>query len=148
MLMYHFGSRDGLVAAVLERTEERSIDVLEALPAVDGVAAGVIALWEAYQTAPLRGCLQVYLQAAATGLIGSEPYRSVVREVNERWCDALRRYVVRCGAPAERAARVVTLVDSALFGFQLDLATDSPEDLTRGVTDLAEAAAGLATLPR
>ncbi|WP_300678688.1 TetR family transcriptional regulator [Nocardioides sp.] len=148
MLMYHFGSRDGLVSAVLTRTEERSIDALEALPAVDGVAAGVRALWEAYQQPPLSGCLSVYLQAAATGLIGSEPYRSIAREVNQRWDDALSRYVVRCGAPAERAARVTTLVDSALLGFYLDLPTEVSEELTQGVHDLAEAAETLATVQR
>jgi hypothetical protein len=41
-------------------------------------------------------------------------------------------------------ARVVTLVDSSLFGFQLDLATDRPEELARGVDDLAVAAAAIA----
>ena len=42
--------------------------------------------------------------------------------------------------------RVVTLVDSPLFGFHLDLATDRPEELARGIEDLgraAEAPAGL-----
>ncbi|MFT4263590.1 MAG: TetR/AcrR family transcriptional regulator [Nocardioides sp.] len=144
MLVYHFGSRDGLVAAVVARTEERSIAAVDALPAEIGVRAGVNALWRAYQRPPLHGCLDLYLQAAATGLLGKEPHRSLVLEANERWARALRGYVVRCGAPASRAERIVTLIDSALFGFQLDLATDHPGDLARGVDDLAVAAAALA----
>jgi hypothetical protein len=54
---------------------------------------------------------------------------------------------MRCGAPPERVARIVTLVDSSLFGFHLDLATDDPEELVRGVDDLAVAAQALADAP-
>jgi AcrR family transcriptional regulator len=145
MLVYHFGSRDELVAAVVTRTEDRAIAAVAALPPVQGVRAAVNRLWEAYQTDPLHGCMDIYVQAAATGLIGQEPYRTAVREANERWIAALRAYLVRCGAPRERIGRVVTLVDSSLFGFQLDLATDRPEELARGVDDLAAAAAALAS---
>ena len=38
----------------------------------------------------------------------------------------------------------MTLVDSALYGFHLDLATDRPEWLAVGVDDLARAAQSLA----
>jgi AcrR family transcriptional regulator len=150
MLLYHFGSRDGLVTAVVTRAEDRSVAAIDALAAADGVRAGVRQLWEAYQTDPLHRCLDIYVQAAATGLIGQEPYRSAVLEANERWIRALHDYLVRCGAPEERAGRVVTLIDSSLFGFQLDLATDRPEELARGVDDLAAAAQALAsdTMPR
>jgi hypothetical protein len=57
---------------------------------------------------------------------------------------ALRSYFVRSGAPAERVGRIVTLVDSALYGFHLDLTTDRPEELAQGVDDLARAAESLA----
>jgi AcrR family transcriptional regulator len=143
MLLYHFGSRDDLVTAVVTRTEERAIAAIDALPAAAGVRAGVNRLWEAYQQDSLHGCLDIYVQAAATGLIGQEPYRSAVLEANERWVHALQGYLVRCGAPADRVARIVTLVDSSLFGFQLDLATDRPDELARGVDDLAAAAEAL-----
>jgi hypothetical protein len=52
---------------------------------------------------------------------------------------------VRSGAPVRRVARIVTLVDSALYGFHLDLTTDRPDELARGVDDLAEAAQAIAT---
>ena len=150
MLLYHFGSRDGLVTAVVTRTEERAVARIDALPAADGVRAGLNRLWEAYQREPLHGCLDLYVQAAATGLIGQEPYRTAVREANQQWIRALRSYLVRCGAPEDRVARIVTLIDSSLFGFQLDLATDRPDELAQGVDDLAAAAEALAldTMPR
>lgn len=144
MLIYHFESRDALVSAVVERSNQRSVVAVEALPPAPDVRRGVVALWSAYQAEPLRSCLDLYVQAAATGLIGREPYLSSARAGNERWVVALRSYLVTCGAPTDRVARIVTLVDSALFGFILDLATDGPEVLTRGVEDLATAAQGIA----
>lgn len=144
MLIYHFGSRDALVSAVVERIGDRSVAAVAELPPSRGVRAAVRRLWGAYQVQPLRGCMGIYVQAAATGMIGEEPYRSMARASNQRWAEALQAYLVRSGAPRRRAARIVTLVDSALFGFHLDLATDRPEELARGVDDLAAAAARLA----
>ena len=143
MLIYHFDSRDALVSAVVAETTERAIAAVRALPAARNVRAAVNRLWTAYQEDPLNGCLDVYCQAAATGLIGRQPYLSDARASNERWAATLRDYFARSGAPVRRVGRIVTLVDSSLYGFHLDLTTDRPEELARGVDDLARAAASL-----
>jgi AcrR family transcriptional regulator len=144
MLIYHFGNRDALVSAVVTRATDRAVGCIRVLPPAPTVRAAVNRLWVAYGEQPLDSCLDVYVQAAATGLLGREPYLSEARAANERWSVALRDYLVRSGAPPRRVARVVTLVDSALYGFHLDLATDRPDELTRGVDDLARAAQALA----
>jgi AcrR family transcriptional regulator len=144
MLIYHFGTRDALVSAVVARSGERAVAAVDTMRGAPTVRAAVNRLWVAYGTEPLNGCLDVYVQAAATGLFGSEPYLSEARASNERWAAALRGYLVRSGAPVRRVGRIVTLVDSALYGFHLDLATDRPEELARGVDDLARAAQALA----
>ena len=114
------------------------------MPAAPTIRSAVNRLWAAYQTQPLHACLQVYLQAAATGLIGHEPHLSLARDANEQWGRALRDYFVRSGAPVRRVERLVNLVDSALYGFHLDLVTDRPDELAKGVDDLAVAAQTLA----
>ena len=144
MLIYHFDNRDALVSEVVERATERAIAVVKALPAAPSVRSAVNRLWATYLTEPLNSCLDIYCQAAATGLIGHEPYLSDARASNERWGVALRDYFVRSSAPPRRVARIVTLVDSALYGFHLDLTTDRPEELARGVDDLARAAQTIA----
>jgi AcrR family transcriptional regulator len=144
MLIYHFGNRDALVSAVVANAGDRSVACVDALPGAPSVRSAVNRLWAAYGEEPLNSCLDVYVQAAASGLFGSEPYLSEARTSNQRWAEALRRYLVRSGAPARRVARIVTLVDSALYGFHLDLATDRPDELARGVDDLARAAQALA----
>lgn len=144
MLIYHFGNRDSLVTAVVVRATDRAIAAVDRLPRASTVRSAVNRLWEAYRTEPLNGCLDVYCQAAASGLLGHEPYLSAARASNEQWSEALRRVLVGGGAPARRVARIATLVDSALYGFHLDLATDRPDELARGVDDLAVAAQALA----
>lgn len=144
MLIYHFSSRDALVSAVVARATEIAVSEVNALPGAATVRSGVNRLWSAYRTQPLSRCLDVYCQAAATGLIGREPYLSDARASNDLWAAALREYFVRCGASRRRVGRIVTLVDSALYGFHLDLATDRPAELARGVDDLAVAAQAIA----
>jgi AcrR family transcriptional regulator len=144
MLIYHFDNRDALVSAVVARSGRRAVAGVDAMPGAPSVRAAVNRLWAAYGSEPLNSCLDVYVQAAATGLFGSEPYLSEARTSNERWAAALRNYLVRSGAPVRRVTRIVTLVDSALYGFHLDLATDRPDELARGVDDLARAAQSLA----
>jgi AcrR family transcriptional regulator len=144
MLIYHFGSRAGLVAAIIDEATARSVDHLDGLAAPRTVRAGVLRLWQAYLEPPLHACNLIYVQAAASGYLGQEPYRSSVRDSNARWAAAMRGWFERCGAPRRRVDRITQLVESALLGFHVDLTTDTPEELTRGVRDLADAAQALA----
>lgn len=148
MLLYHFGSRDALISAVVDKVSNRSMAAIQALPAAHGVRAGINRLWAAYQTKPLNACLSLYCQAAASGLLGMEPYLSDARASNERWAGMLRDYLERCGASPDTVFRIVAMVDSALYGFHLDLATDRPEWLDTAVDDLARAAEAMAVLHR
>lgn len=144
MLIYHFGSRDGLVAAIVDESTNRSVAHLAGVPGSRSVRSGVLRLWRAYQEPPLHACNLVYVQAAASGYLGQEPYRTAVRRSNDTWAAALRDWFERCGAPRARVDRVTQLVESALLGFHVDLATESPDDLARAVRDLADAAQALA----
>ena len=65
MLVYHFGSRDALVAEILERSTGRSLVLLEQLPATADVSDGVRALWAAFTHGQLDRCQRVYAQAVA-----------------------------------------------------------------------------------
>ncbi len=147
MLIYHFGSRDELVSEVLELANDRAVAALAELPAGVSVRDAVNRLWYAYRGEPLHPLLWLYYQAAATGFIGTEPYRSRARASNARWAAALRGYLRRSGASAERVDRVARLVDWGLCGFHFDLATTDPGELAYGVDDLAAAAEGLAGSP-
>jgi hypothetical protein len=85
-------------------------------------------------------CQRVYVEAAALGLLGRQPYVSVVREANALWTAALVGHLLRSGVDTSLAERIVVLIDAAFMGFRLDLPLDLDPDLRqRAVSDLADA---------
>jgi AcrR family transcriptional regulator len=145
MLLYHFASKDDLVAAVLRESNDRSVAEIRALPPSADVRSAVLDLWAAVTSPRLDRCQRMYVEAAALGLLGREPYASVVREANEVWTAALEDHLVASGAPRDRAPRAVALLDATLMGFQLDLPLDAEDPvLAQAVHDLADAVAAIA----
>jgi len=146
MLLYHFSGKDDLVATMLRETNDRSVAAIRALPPADGVRQAVRQLWAAVASPALDRCQRMYVEAAALGLLGREPYASVVREANAVWTAALAEHLVASGMPRARAGRAVRLLDAAFMGFQLDLPLcPDPAELTGSVEDLAAAVAAIAT---
>jgi AcrR family transcriptional regulator len=145
MLLYHFASKDDLVAAVLRESNDRSVAEIRALPPSPDVRTAVLDLWAAVTSPRLDRCQRMYVEAAALGLLGREPYASVVREANEVWTAAVADHLVASGTPRERARRAVALLDATLMGFQLDLPLDAGDPvLAQAVQDLADAVAAIA----
>ena len=125
MLLYHFDSKDDLVATVLRTSNDRSVAIVRSLPPSADVRTAVLDLWSVVTAPPVDRCQRMYVEAAALGLFGREPYASVVREANEVWVAAVAAHLVASGTPPERARRAVALLDAALMGFQLDLPLDA-----------------------
>jgi len=145
MLLYHFGSKDELVAAVLRASSDRAVAQVASMPASRDLHAAVGDLWVTVQAEPSDRCARIYVEAAALGLLGREPYASVVREANAVWRAALVSHLVDSGVDTALAPRAADLVDAAFMGFQLDLPLDvDPADRARAVADLADAVAALA----
>jgi AcrR family transcriptional regulator len=145
MLLYHFADKDDLVATILRVSNDRSVREVDRLPAAPGVAEAVRSLWAALTTGPLDRCQRLYVEAAALGLLGREPYAGVVREANEAWIASLVALLRRSGCPQERARRAALLLEAALMGLHLDLPLDRDTPAVhQAVADLAEAVASIA----
>ena len=139
MLVYYFGSKDSLVAEVIERSNDRSVSVVAALPPEQTPADAVLTLWRVWHEPVVDRCLRVYAQSAALGLLGQEPYLSAARRANRSWTRAITEYLRRSGVPAQPAQRVGALVDATLFGLWLDQPVDDDsEQSDRVVADLAD----------
>jgi AcrR family transcriptional regulator len=148
MLLYHFRGKDDLVATILQEASDRSVAAVAALATAPDVRTAVHELWAASTSGELVDCQRVYVQAAALGLLGQEPYASVVHGANERWSAAVRRYLEAAGCPPERSRRAVNLLDAAFTGLQLDSPLDAPSrDQALAVEDVAVAVAQLAAQP-
>ena len=141
MLIYHFGDKDALVAEVIARSNGRAVEVVRSMPRARTVRAGVLALWRAYAEPELDRCLRLYIQAAALGVLGADPYRKVIADTNAEWDRAVRDYLVGSGANPRRAPRIARLVDAALTGFNLAMpVVDDPQQMETPVRDLAATA--------
>jgi AcrR family transcriptional regulator len=139
MLLYHFRDKDDLVATILRTTSGRSVRSLRELPAARDLPTAVLDLWRAETTGPQEQCQRLYVEAAALGLFGREPYVTEVRGANAGWSAAVTEHFVRAGLTKSAARRVSKLVDAAFMGLMLDEPLDSGAEQRRAVRDLADA---------
>jgi len=144
MLLYHFDTKDDLVAAVLFESNDRAVGAISALPGSADLRTAVHDLWSAVQSPGVEPCTRLYVEAAALGLLGREPYVSVVRAANTRWLRSLVTHLTRSGVARPLARRAAVVIDAAFLGFQLDAPLDEGSAArTRAVADLADAVAAL-----
>jgi AcrR family transcriptional regulator len=145
MLLYHFDGKDDLVATVLRVSNDRAVGEIRRLAASSGPREAVLDVWSAMQAPQSSRCQRTYVEAAALGLFGREPYVSTVRQGNRQWVAAVADHLVRSGTPRTQAARAVELLDAAMMGFLLDLPLEPADPARdRAVRDLADAVAAIA----
>lgn len=117
MLIYHFGSRDRLVVALLDR----AFDQLAAHRAGSGPtspASLLVELWAALTEPPSGGAVRLYLEAAARA--GQDPaWRELVGPVMHRQLAELEGWLRSAGIEEQRAATVARLVSAAFDGLLL-----------------------------
>lgn len=142
MLIYHFGSRDGLVAAVLELMCQRQLAGIDAYlgssdetdPREVGWSTWTMLADDAHVFAPLFFELSAH---AMTGQEWAGPIRDLVEQVNAR----LARYFEKSGHPPERAeimARTgMALVRGAAFDVALLGDRATADKVVRGFMDSA-----------
>jgi len=139
MLLYHFADKDDLVATILRTATDRSVHSLRGLAPSPDLRTAVLDLWRAVTTRPQERCQRLYVEAAALGLFGREPYATAVRETNAHWVSAVAAHFRRVGLGRAAARQATILVDAAFMGLQLDEPLDSATQVRRTVADLADA---------
>ncbi len=139
MLLYHFADKNDLLATVLRVSNDRSVQGIRALSPSSDVRRAVVDLWAGVSAPHQARCQRLYVEAAALGVLGAEPFASVVAEANEVWLGALAGHLVASGLPQGSAARASRLVEATFMGLQLDEPLEDAATITRSVGDLAEA---------
>jgi AcrR family transcriptional regulator len=128
MLIYHFGSREGLLAAVVESVELTERSLLEQLlTEVDDPYAAGLRFWEhvadsATTFAPL------YFELAGQAMQG-QPWAAGLREwLTTGWAEALTDLWSRFGHSPEEAAEVARVNLAVVRGLLFDLALTGDRD--------------------
>lgn len=141
MLIYHFGSKDELIATVLANSNERSMAFITAMKPAKTVRQAVLDLWSTYSDGQVQRCQLMYVEAAALGLFGREPYASSIRESNAVWMAAMATHLERSGVAAADAPRLASLIDATFNGVLLDRPLDDEAESRKIIQDLAKALA-------
>jgi AcrR family transcriptional regulator len=143
MLLYHFKDKSDLVATVLRISNDRSMRGIRELPPSTDPRQAVRDLWGVVSKPQQARCQRLYVEAAALGVLGTEPFASVVGEANEHWLGALADHLVASGIRTSDGSRAARLVEAAFMGLQLDEPLESAAEIRRSVDDLANAVAAV-----
>jgi AcrR family transcriptional regulator len=131
VLLYLFGSKDGLVQALLERSRTEELTLLAAVRADGGGAAEAVGrLWEWLAEARHRDLLRLWAEGYARSLVEPDgPWAGFAARGVEDWLDVLADVLGPDHGPVDRTA-----VLAALRGGLLDLlATGDVERTTAAV---------------
>jgi AcrR family transcriptional regulator len=136
VLLYLFGSKDGLVRALLARTRVDQLALLDQIPAVDdGKPSGLITaaeqLWAWLSARKHRALLTLWVEGYGRSLVDPRgPWTAFARATVEDWLAVLARTqpAAERDTAAGRARR--TLVLAVLRGALLDLLATGDLDRT------------------
>jgi AcrR family transcriptional regulator len=103
MLLYHFGSRDGLVAAIVASMEVRQRSVLEALAAGAESPRSVIERQWAMLTQPdLRPFVALFFEVLGLAVHGRPGTEGFLADLTEPWLDLAERLGAQLGIATSR----------------------------------------------
>jgi AcrR family transcriptional regulator len=133
MVIYHFGSRDGLVAAIVEATESAQRDSFRALAAAaDGPAGLIRALWDQVSSPELRPFVRLFFETvAASGRRPrsddlTAPWLDDSQPISEQFARGFDAVEVRLGVAVVRGLLIDVLAN--------DDTTTATESLERFLT--------------
>ncbi|MFO0760939.1 MAG: helix-turn-helix domain-containing protein [Byssovorax sp.] len=138
MLIHHFGSREGLLVAVVEAVEagERAAAAARYAPADLDPVSEMRRSWERLADPAFAGRERLFFECYARALQGEEPFARMLPGAIDHWVDAMSATDIARGVP-RREARARSRVVLALFrGLLLDLLATGDR---RGTRDALEA---------
>lgn len=125
MLVYHFKSKELLLAEILQQVAKRWMDGMRFSPHAR-LSVQLASLWQEHLTTPSAHNLHIVtLQLWATGLASRDPaYRAFVEILSGGWVDVLTEHMSASGIAADLARSRATLCVAAIEGLLLHRLSD------------------------
>jgi AcrR family transcriptional regulator len=137
MLLYHFGSREGLLAAVVGRVEAEQRAALQDMAAVAGDLVEVSrAFWRRVSDPALAPAERLFFEVYAQALYGREWTAAFRESVIAAWQAPMVELLVARGFTAEQAAHRVRLGIAATRGLLLDLLITGDRSTVDGAAEV------------
>jgi AcrR family transcriptional regulator len=114
VLLHHFGSRDGLLLAIVQEVERRQAALLETLP--PDAAGAVAGMWADVRRPELRPFERLFFECYARGAQGEAPFDRMVPAAVDDWLADVARV---SGGTAD--AVLARLALAVVRGLLLDL---------------------------
>ena len=147
LISYHYGSKDGLVAAAAaelgDRITREALAGLGGARTARGIATRLLrAVWEMLERDERVG--RLYFDLNAVSVVEDE-VRDALRAVKDRWRGVLTGLLADAGVPARRVGPATVLIIAGVEGLVLERLErgDNPE-LTAGCRLFAEAVGSVA----
>jgi AcrR family transcriptional regulator len=123
-ILYHFGSKDELVVAVMEEARRRQRVLLETWyerSAEHDPRTLLLRAWQWLAAPRHERILRLFFEAYGLGLADRKRYAAVLRGGVNDWIDPFTRTFGEQGFTRERSAALATLLVAVLRGLLLDL---------------------------
>jgi AcrR family transcriptional regulator len=123
MLIYHFGSKEGLLVAVVQEVEEQQRRFLASL-AVDpsvGRREAITVMWRHFADARLWPAERLFFEIYGQALQGRPGTAGFLDGIVGDWLEMLTQYSIQLGSPPEHARAEARLGVAVMRGLLLDL---------------------------
>lgn len=137
MLIYHFGSKQGLLAAVVGEVERQQREAVAQLRREPGMTPTAIAeqMWQRFTDPALWPLERLFFELYAQALQGREHTGDFLRAALDPWLDLFTEVHVASGLPAGEARALARLGIATTRGLLLDLLATGDRD---GVDEAAQ----------
>ena len=133
MLLYHFGSREGLLAAIVTAVEAQQRTAMAAM-AGGGPREVMTGLWERVSSPELRPFVRLFFEVFALAIRDAAGTGGVLDRLTEAWLDDASAVAGQMGIEADRAA--LRLGVAVTRGLLLDLLAGAPKEEVDAAYDL------------
>jgi AcrR family transcriptional regulator len=123
MLIFHFGSKEGLLVEVVRAVEARQRELLERLradPQLDPLSQ-LQAFWQHLTSPALAPYERLFFEVYAQGLLGKEPARRLLEDAVDAWLPPVAELLTSQGVPPTEARAEARLALAVTRGLLLDL---------------------------
>lgn len=127
MLIHHFGSRDGLLSAVVHAVEAAQHEAMAQLDAVDGVTA-LQTMWQRVSQPAYWPHERLFFECYARALHGEQPFADLLPGLIDDWVEPAVIALVAGGQPEAAARAQVRLGLAVVRGLLLDLVATGDRD--------------------
>lgn len=129
MLIYHFGSKDGLITAVVALANRRfaaSFQAMaEAAPPARSPGEFVRHAWRALTGSDATGPIRLYLEMCVLALHEPDRWSTAQQRIREPWLAMLRETLTGLGTPRAQVPALADLILDTLDGLLLSRLTST-----------------------